>query len=64
MCWSQVGYSAEFTDRGRQSLPRLDLLAPALWEPLPGLVTGMILGPNDEIICITGLGNAVVRPQR
>jgi sugar lactone lactonase YvrE len=60
----QMAFSAEFTERGRRSTSRLELLSPPLWDPLPGLVTGMIIGPNGELVCITGLGDAVVRPSR
>ena len=60
----QIAFSAEFTERGRHSMSRLELLSPPLWDPLPGLVTGMIIGPNDELVCITGLGGAVIRPSR
>ncbi len=60
----QMVLSAEFTERGRRSTSRVELLSPLLWEPLPGLVTGMIIGPNGELVCITGLGDAVIRPSR
>ena len=40
----------------------LDSLVPALWEPGPGLVTGMILpADGDGPVYATGLGNALVR---
>lgn len=60
----QSALSAEFVRRGQTSTPRLDLLTPALWTPLPGLVTGIILGPEDGTVYLTGLGNALVRLER
>lgn len=58
----QMALSAEFTERGQRSTSRVELLSPPLWEPLPGLVTGIIIGPHGELVCITGLGDAVIRP--
>jgi sugar lactone lactonase YvrE len=39
----------------------LDLMVPKLWEPGPGLITGMILPSGDGPIYLTGLGNALIR---
>jgi len=54
----------EFVRRGESRTPRLELLTPALWEPLPGLVTGLIVSPDGGPIYLTGLGNALVRLPR
>ena len=44
-----------------EGAPWLDLMVPDLWEPAPGLITGMILSPDGGPIYLTGLGNALVR---
>ena len=35
-----------------------------LWEPGPGLITGMILSPDDGPVYLTGLGNALIQLTR
>ena len=40
--------------------PWVDLMVPALWEPGPGLITGMILSDSGTVH-LTGLGNALIR---
>jgi sugar lactone lactonase YvrE len=47
--------------RLREGLPWLDLMTPALWEPAPGAITGMILPPADGPVHVTGLGTALIR---
>lgn len=42
----------------------LDLLNPALWEPGPGFITGMMLSPDDGPVYVTGLGQALIRLPR
>ena len=44
--------------------PWLDLMTPALWEPGPGLLTGMILSPNDGPVYLSGLNKALIRLDR
>jgi sugar lactone lactonase YvrE len=44
--------------------PWLDLMVPDLWEPSPGLITGMVLPPDDGPIYLTGLGNALIQLKR
>ena len=46
--------------------PWLDLMTPGLWEPAPGVITGMILpsGPGAGPVHVTGLGEALVRLPR
>lgn len=39
----------------------LDLMSPALWEPAPGLITGMILPAGDGPAYATGLGDSLIR---
>ena len=50
--------------RIREGAPWLDLMAPDLWEPGPGLITGMILSPDDGPVYLTGLGNALIQLKR
>jgi sugar lactone lactonase YvrE len=50
--------------RIRDGEPWLDLMVPGLWEPGPGLITGMILPLEDGPIHLTGLGNALVQLRR
>ena len=39
----------------------LELLTPELWEPGPGMTTGIILPPDDGPVYVTGLGDALIR---
>jgi hypothetical protein len=32
-----------------------------MWDPLPGLMTGLILAPDDASIYLTGLGDRLVK---
>lgn len=50
--------------RTREGAPWLDLMGPGLWEPGPGLITGMILPPDDGPVYLTGLGNALIQLKR
>jgi hypothetical protein len=60
---AQIALCDEFIRRGTVDAPRLELLTPDLWSPLPGIVTGVILGPHDggAAVYISGLGNALLR---
>jgi sugar lactone lactonase YvrE len=60
---AQLAIAAEFTRRGLAGEPRMDLFTPALWEPLPGIVTGIIVGPSGPVY-LTGLGGALVKLPR
>ena len=51
----------ELGRRMEAGTPFLELLAPPLWEPGPGMITGMILSPGDGPVYLTGLGNALIR---
>jgi sugar lactone lactonase YvrE len=42
----------------------LELMNPQLWEPAPGLMTGMILSPNGGTVYATTLGNALIKLER
>ena len=57
----QQAMVAEFLRRGETHAPRMDLIAPDLWAPLPGIITGVIVGPGLGPVYITGLGKALIR---
>lgn len=57
----QAARAAEFTRRGKERQSRMALLSPESWQPLPGPVTGVILGPDEMDRYISGLGNALIR---
>lgn len=44
--------------------PILPLLCPSMWGPMPGLLTGIILSPDEGPIYISNLGDALVRLDR
>lgn len=52
---------AEANARVRDGKPWLELWTPPLWEPGPGLITGMILPPDEGPIYLTGLATALIR---
>lgn len=58
---AQVALAEEWARRGAAGVPRLELLTPALFEPLPGIVTGVILGAPDGSVYLSGIGPALVR---
>lgn len=60
----QLEVAAEFTRRGLAGASRMELLTPAVWAPLPGLITGVILGPASSPVYLTGLGPALLRLAR
>lgn len=55
---------AEFLRRGETGAPRMELFTPDLWAPLPGAITGVIVGPGRGPVYLTGLGDALVRLAR
>ncbi len=54
-------FLAEFNRRGDAGEPRLELLSPDVWEPMPGLLTGVILTPGGGPIYVSGLGDALLK---
>ncbi len=56
--------SAEWQRRGAAGEPRLEIMSPAIWAPLPGFITGVILAPDDGPVYLTGLGDTLVRLER
>ncbi len=54
----------EFTRRGATGASRMGLISPANWAPLPGMLTGVIVGPGTGPVYFTGLGNALLRLPR
>lgn len=57
----QQNVGHEFLRRGASGAARMELLTPALWAPLPGFITGVILGPGGKPVYLSGLGDALVR---
>ena len=55
---------AEFTRRGQAGTSRMELFTPAAWAPLPGPITGIIVGPGHGPVYFTGLGNALLKMPR
>lgn len=55
---------AEITRRREVGEPWLELMAPPLWSPAPGAITGMILSPGNGPVYLAGLGNALIRLNR
>jgi sugar lactone lactonase YvrE len=60
----QQGVMDEFHRRGLAGVPRMELFTPAVWAPLPGLVTGVIVGPREGPVYLTGLGTALLKLPR
>ena len=54
----------EFTRRGQAGVSRMELFTPAVWSPLPGPITGVIISPGGGPAYLTGLGNALVKLSR
>jgi sugar lactone lactonase YvrE/ketosteroid isomerase-like protein len=52
---------AEWQRRTASGEPRLELIGPDMWSPLPGLLTGMILTSEGGPIYLTGLGDTLVK---
>ena len=55
---------ADITALREAGEPWLQLMAPPLWSPAPGAITGMILPPDQGPVYLTGLGNALIRLSR
>jgi len=54
----------EIESRIRDGKSWLELLSPLLWEPGPGLVTGIILSADNGPVYVTGLGNTLIQLKR
>lgn len=61
---AQQEVADEFTRRGRTGASRMELFTPAVWAPLPGLITGIIVGSGGGPVYLTGLGNALLKLTR
>lgn len=53
--------AAEWQRRSDARQPLLELFTPALWAPLPGPVTGIILSPGNGPAYVSGLGDGLVK---
>jgi sugar lactone lactonase YvrE len=58
---AQAELSAEWKRRGEAGTSRLELLGPPMFAPLPGFLTGVVLGALDGAVYVTSLGDALVR---
>ncbi len=54
----------EFNRRLANGESTLELIGPPMWGPMPGLLTGVILSPDDGPVYIAGLGAALVKLDR
>jgi len=54
----------EFTRRGQSGASRMELFTPAVWAPLPGPITGVIVGSGSGPVYLTGLGEALLKLTR
>jgi sugar lactone lactonase YvrE len=54
---------AEFNRRGGAGVSRMELFTPSSWSPLPGPITGIIVGRSGPVYA-TGLGNALLKLPR
>jgi hypothetical protein len=61
---AQLEVVQEFIRRGQSGTSRMELFTPAAWAPLPGPITGVIVGPGRGPVYLTGLGDALVRLPR
>ena len=61
---AQAEIGAEFMRRGQAGASRMALFTPALWAPLPGFITGVIVGSGGGPVYLTGLGNALLKLPR
>jgi len=60
---AQQQVADEFARRGLTGTARMELFTPAAWAPLPGPITGVIVGPRGPVY-FTGLGNALLKLPR
>jgi len=58
---AQTSLLADWKHRGESGEPRLELIGPDLWLPLPGLMTGMILTSEGGPVYLTGLADTLVK---
>lgn len=61
---AQQDVVAEFARRGQAGVSRMELFTPAVWAPLPGPITGVILSSRGGPVYLTGLGNALLKLPR
>ena len=59
----QIALIAEFARRAETGESRLELFGPAVWAPLPGALTGVILDDQGPAY-LTNLGDALVKLPR
>ncbi len=55
---------AEYQRRKEANEPRANLFGPDMWEPMPGLITGIILSPDGGPVYVSGLAKTLVKLDR
>ncbi|MFC2954070.1 SMP-30/gluconolactonase/LRE family protein [Marinicaulis aureus] len=55
---------AQVRQRAENGEGILDLIGPEMFEPMPGLLTGVILSPDGGPVYVSGLGDALVKIDR
>ncbi len=55
---------ADWRRRSEAGESRIELMGPDMWEPMPGLITGVILTPDGGPVYISGLGDALLKLER
>ncbi|OAB63122.1 hypothetical protein AY599_18110 [Leptolyngbya valderiana BDU 20041] len=56
--------ASEWKRRLESGVSTLEMLGPDMWAPLPGLVTGIILTPENGPIYVSNLGDALIKLER
>lgn len=61
---AQQEMAEEFHRRGQSGTPRMELLTPSMWAPLPSIITGVIISQGSGPVYLSGLGNDLVKLPR
>ena len=56
-----INYSNEWHRRRHLGIPAVETISPALWSPMPGLITGMFYSEDMKTLYVTGLGNKIIK---
>lgn len=51
----------QWVERSHLGQPRLELIGPDAWDPLPGFLTGMFFSADHSTVYLASLGNAMLR---
>lgn len=58
---SNAAFLDQWITRSHLDKPRLELITPEAWDPLPGFLTGMFWSRDGETIYFTGVGKAILQ---